>query len=70
MISIELFLIINDATQLLNSSISHVVVTSSVLPAPSNAEEAAGLSDLEVAGLVIGITFGFILLVGFVYLCV
>jgi hypothetical protein len=67
---ISYYATVNNATQLLNSTISHVVVSSSVLPVPGNTEEVEGLSGGQVAGLVIGITFGFILLVGFVYLSV
>jgi hypothetical protein len=71
--SIFYYATINNATQLLfNATVLDVMVTTSVVPVPNSAEEEEdpGLSDGQVAGVVIGIVMGVILLSGFLYLSV
>jgi hypothetical protein len=64
---ISFYATINNASQLMsNVTVLDVIVTTTVIPVP-NSEEDSGLSDGQVAGLVIGITVGTILLSGLVY---
>jgi hypothetical protein len=66
---ISYYATVYNASQLLNSTVLDVVVTTPVVPVPSDSsDEASGLSDGQVAGLVIGVTIGTMLLVALVYL--
>jgi hypothetical protein len=65
---ISFYATINNATQLMNNAtVSDVILTTSVVPAPNNSDDDSGLSDGQVAGLVVGISVGTILLSGLVY---
>jgi hypothetical protein len=50
-----------------NVTVTGVTITTTVVPVPSDSEDDSGLSDGQVAGLVIGVTLGAILVSGFVY---
>jgi hypothetical protein len=59
---------IHNATQLMNNvTVSDMIVSTSIVPVPNSSEDDSGLSDGQVAGLVIGITVRTILLSGLVY---
>jgi hypothetical protein len=65
---ISYYATVNNATQLMsNATVLDISVTTTVVPVPST-EDDSGLSDGQVAGLVVGITVGAILLSGLVYL--
>jgi hypothetical protein len=68
---ISYYATINNATQLANNvTVSGVSITATVVPVPSDSGDDEDLSDGQLAGLVIGVTLGVILLGGLAYLSV
>jgi hypothetical protein len=66
---ISFYATINNATQLMsNATVSDVIVTTSIVPAPDvSSEKDSDLSDGQVAALVVGITLGAVLVCGLCY---
>jgi tetrahydromethanopterin S-methyltransferase subunit F len=68
---ISYYATINNAVQLANNvSVSEVSVSTTVIPVSRDSENDSGLSNGQLAGLVIGVTLGAILLGGIGYLSV
>jgi hypothetical protein len=64
---ISYYAAVNNATQLLNLTTTDIIVTTTVVPVPGTSASEDALSDGQIAGLVIGIILGTLLLLFIIY---